>query len=459
MNKFSVFVLVFVLTGCAVATPPIKVTQVSHIITVTATPQATTSSPTPTLSPMPPTPTLPGSLRSLRIVYTGGFSIYLWQGGKVTVPVEKSYHLPCMPDDCNQVLLSDDSQLIAYTTQVIDYELSVVSKDGSNQKLLVDFNELPGTTYLYEMGWLPNTHLIWFTTIDQNIYHSFDFSNDLYFVNADTGELRKVLPAGEGGDIYPSPDGNYLAIVRPESIEIRKKDGRKIPIHLDFEFMYITDLPTVYPPYPIPMWADDSSALVVAILSPDAATNIPAKLNIWKLLITATAPELVAQPVVTLDMHMSLPASAQPLSKAQAELYPVSISPDLSWFIYSHKNQEGTIELHLAKLDLTSDAIVHSGEAGYEYIVQWLPGSREFFIIQRDKEHWMGRYFLGNIEGQAEPFPLNEDVIYRMNWIDDNSYLYVNRAFDLRLGIRGEPESILIEEGFSPPYDTYDFLY
>jgi hypothetical protein len=374
------------------------------------------------------------------------------------MPVKEYFYLPCLPDNCNNILFSDDSQLIAYTSQVEDYELSVVKKDGSDARMLVDFTQIPGSTYLYAMGWLPRTHLIWFNTID-NDHASYYHSNDLYIVNADTGELKNILPQGKGGDIYPSPDGNYLAIVKPESIEIRKKDGRKIPIHLKFDSMYIEVIPALYPSYPIPLWAEDSSTLAVAILSSKASLDNPNKLNIWKLPVTATTPKLVSELVVTSDMHMSLPASSQPLSKSIPELYPVSISPDLSRVIYSGKNQEGAIELHLATLDLSSDSIIYTGQPGYEYTVAWLPSSKEYFIIEREKGHWTTKgYFLGNIEGQFKPFPLNEDVIYRMDWLNDESYLYVNRDFDLRLGIRGETESILIERGFSPPYDAYDFV-
>lgn len=456
MNKLFILIPFFIITACAVSTPPIMTTPPNGIVTATSTP-IPTSSPTPTL--IPSATALPTSLQSLQLVYSGGsnpFSVYLWQAGKISTPVPNYFYLPCLPDDCNHVLLSSDGQLIIYTSQVVDYELSVVKKDGSNQKLLVDFQNIPGTQYLYGVGWIPNTHLIWFNTIDQTIYHSYVNSNDLYIVNADTGELKNILPSGEGGDIYPSPNGKYLAIVQPDRIDIRKVDGRRIPIRLDFEMPGIR---SDYFPYFIPIWAKDSSSLIAVILPPEISDDKAVKLSIWKLSVTAAEPQLVSEPIVSLDMHMKLPDSSQPLSKEQAQLYPISISPDLTQFIYSRANTDGKLDFHLATLDLSSDTVVHVDNAGYDYIVDWLPDSQEFFITQREKEHWTGKgYWLGNVDGLVEPFPLDEEIIYRMDWVDDKSYIYVNKDFDLRLGIRGERESILLEKGFSPPYDTYDFL-
>jgi len=435
------------------------VTPTRLIPTVTWTPRAT-SSPRPPPSLVPPTPTLSPFLKSLQIAYTAGGRIYLWRAGTVTIPVEDDFYLPCMPDNCNNVLFSDDSELIAYTTQVEDYELTVVKKDGSDRKVLIDFTQIPGTTFLYGMGWIPNTHLIWFNTIDSNTYHTYDLSNDLYIVNADTGELKEILPPGNGGDIYPSPDGKYLAIVRPARIEIRDADGRKILNRLDFEY---TDPPRDYPPYlietyPIPIWANDSSSLVVAILSPSGSNDNTVRANVWRLPVHTPTRQLISQKVVTADMHMKLPFSAQPLSKVEPRRYPVSISPDLNWLIYSHTNSNGAAELHLAPLDSKSDKVIHIGEPGYEYDVDWLPNSKEFFIIEREVDQWTGKgYFLGNIDGHVDPFPLNEPSIYRMDWLDDDYYLYLNLDFELRLGKRGEKESTLIERQFAFG-DMYDFV-
>src|SRR3972149_1914157 len=135
-----------------------------------------------------------------------------------------------------QVRLSDDGRRIAYTRRAVldqPVELRAVNSDGSGDALLMspaDFDALyplAGALHhdLYKFEFIPGTHTLLINT--RSIFEGPGLAThaDLLRIDSDTLARTMLLAPATGGDFTISPDGRYLALVRPDTIEIRLADG------------------------------------------------------------------------------------------------------------------------------------------------------------------------------------------------------------------------------------------
>jgi hypothetical protein len=186
-----------------------------------------------------------------------------------------------------QLRLSDDAQKVAYTRRpAIDQpvELRVVNRDGTGDTLLMgptDFDALYplGEAIhhdVYQFDFLPGSHILLFNT--RSIFEGPGLAKHDDLIRIDTDSLTRtmLLAPGKGGDFTASPDGRFLALVRPGSagtivvpgvIEIANPDGTPTGSGVIHYTPVITYSEYAY--YAQPVWKPDSSMIGVAIPSPD----------------------------------------------------------------------------------------------------------------------------------------------------------------------------------------------
>lgn len=259
-----------------------------------------------------------GETGVLSVVYIRERNVWLWvEGGS---PRQLTNHGQVL-----DVRLSDDGQIAAYMRSLGDtqYELWAVNADGTNDRVLAGGDFLMGidprafAVAPNYFDWVPGTHRVAF-----NSRHVFEGPgtiqyNDLNLVDADSGDKFTLLPIGEGGDFYYSPDGAQIALVTSEYIHLVNADGSNRRRVLEFPRV---NTASEYAYYPMPIWAEDSSHLLVSIAPADPWVRPAERTRIYNLPTDGTGAIEIT----------SVEALYIPFSQA--------ISSDLEYFLYTHES-------------------------------------------------------------------------------------------------------------------------
>lgn len=326
MNKLPILLLlsVFYLAGC-VAAPPATPTATKDIASISPTAAALSATSTllPTFTPTPTatqTPALPSATKTstatptlvpaqaaicedvlereavtsetpadFQIAYVSQEALWLWNS-LVGEAVIISDTLRASPRSLSQ---STDGKWIALWLQNQEYhnELWLFQSDGLGAKRAVAKEFFPkytaqvGDPYvihlLENVGWIPGIDRYLFSVKWFQGDWSIPYYDDLWVVDANTLTIRQVFGEGEGGKFVFSPDGNLIALVKPQSISILKAD---------FTFRWQNALayedPQIffgeYEFYPSPVWSSDSQSLYVAIPSKDIQ-SVTGTLTTWQI--------------------------------------------------------------------------------------------------------------------------------------------------------------------------------
>jgi Tol biopolymer transport system component len=370
----------------------------------TWTPLPTTTS-YPTLTPLViTTPTAYALSNGQEIAYVQDGKLWLWKAGAST-------QLHIIQNTQGAVKISSDGQVVAF---IEDGSLWVVNSDGSNAHALVEHNDLVSTRLpsgfdqldILTFDWIPGTHLILYNTILNSTAESNPTNaNDLLRVNADTGSVITLLAFDQGGNFSISPDGKLLALVRPTTIRILNIDGTHPRQPLTFEEVW-TYTSSIY--YPIPVWAADSSALMVAIPPRDVRTNPSDPTQVWSIPLDSNAPKLLAE--------------------IKTGGGPLLISPDLTKVLYQLQlSQSDPVgELHLADIDGSHDTILQNGATGT--LLGWAPDSQHY-VFQANGQTVL---ILADTTGAANA-NLTSDTASSSTgpvWLDDTHYLLLTTTGD-----------------------------
>src|SRR5215213_3473921 len=299
-NRCIIFIIPLILLACQ---PPSSIISTQSLPsplsrTESATviqPSSSTPSPTtiftttPSQTPEPsPSPTLPPSLSSLRVVYSGGQNVWLWQNGVAS--------LLTTIEGYTGIKLSDDGAMVAFKTAGL---LWVINSDGTGERLLVSSENLetiePATSdsrlFVFQFDWVPDTHDLLFNTGFSG--YGLSLRDDLHLVNADTLEWKTLREAGEGGTFVLSPNGKQVALVIPHEISLIDTDGTNYRSLLEYSQI---DTGSEYYYYANPIWSLDSRSLVVDILPPDYKDNpTAAPTVIWHLFVDGRLPVQISQ--------------------------------------------------------------------------------------------------------------------------------------------------------------------
>lgn len=273
-----------------------------------ATPAAATSTAAPTVTPtffinlaIPDTKTLTVS-PALSVYVHGGRMCMLPFTGQPPIALAEA-------SGAVRAAVSDDGKWVAYSRWLprwsdrlsqgeVAETLWVIRPDGTGAKQLLDSAQLadsvPDVARYEEFPefswqWLPGTHQIILTSGASEVYAytstgAAPVNDDLVRVDADSGDIATLVPAGHGGSlVLPSPDGKHIAMLRwratltEDTISLVASDGSDLR---EAAFTY----PTVATGGDAgasaqPAWLPDSGGLWVAL--PPDGKDTPARL--WRL--------------------------------------------------------------------------------------------------------------------------------------------------------------------------------
>jgi hypothetical protein len=420
---------------------------------------------TPAPDPVPmPTP-IPASTE-LRVAFVNvtehGNNVWLWtEGEQEAVALTKD-------GGVGDVKLSDDGEIVAFTR---GDGLWMVRSDGADDGHLVEERELvssedfaamePREPFEFEVllsrfEWVPGTHILAFNTRLRTEI-GLILNDDLYLVNADTLERTALLPPGEGGEFYYSPDGGQVAIVTSGSISLIDADGsdrREVftytPVATYSEVQF----------YAQPVWAADSSALRVAIPPVDSNMHPPPPASVWHIRTDGTPASMIASVAVG---QRDLPA----------------LSPDLGYVAHLHDGQSDSTSVPIVSLLVTdlenretvmyypeagsgTPVTLDSGETITEYpavtsFYGWAPDSQHFAFLAYPGSELPPQAQIGQLGGGTAPLYSDADAVIDVRWVDADRYLFLaqgGRGWGIMLGeVDGPVKSVAGVVGSPPAYD------
>ena len=408
-------------TESLVVTP----TEVSHVVI---------QPPTPTpIARATPTPSVPDVIR---IAYTDNGNVWIIEGENPPRQLTSS-------ENTFQVIISSDGMKVAFTRWLPDFsgtELRSVNSAGGSETILLDSDEING---LYPSGvetagfeinqiaFLPGTHDLYFNTMELFQEIGVQQHDDLLRINADAGELTRILPPQQGGHFVIAPDGSKIAIIRPDSIDLIHPNGDPLlknaiiysPVITYSEFRY----------YAQPVWFRDSSLLGVVIPSEDPLAEYTTG-TIWILPTDGSS----AASLGTIPGDFYFP-----------QVFSSSIlSPQLNRVILIRDNEtEEVSELYIANITTMEEEIYISGEIHWG---SWSPNGQHFVFGYTDPMS----IYLGS-EGR-EPLSLSNGTNFR--WINGEEYLYLSGSrgdWTLMKGALGEAPIALAHP--AGDYISFDF--
>jgi len=416
--------------------------------TVTLVPTSTHTlppSPTPTATPtriprwcrqnMTPAPTLPAAQGILTVTYIDNGNLWIWREGEDPRALTGS-------GDLNFQTLSEDGQRVAFLRGLDDrqIELWVVDADGQNERRLVSaarFTAMirkPNVEAVHPFGlrWVPRTHTLAFNSFP--VYADpIDFvADDLWLAYADTGELRQLLPHGEGGEFVYSPDGKQIALLTPDRMDLINSDGRNrrpntIPGYHAVgmgEFLF----------YPQPAWAADSRSLKVGVPVAEDVRDPHPLIEIWEVTLLG----FEAQKLTTLE---GLPPS-------------LVYSPDRSRVAYWRwPDLEGDNPvLHLAQVDGVNREDAPYWRGPQTDFLSWAPDSQKFTFWEARRD----RILLGGICQEPAPLADYSSSTGMSRWVDSRQTLFVSGtdgAWVLRRVSIGQKSEPLVTLGDSSEFE------
>ena len=351
----------------------------------------------------------------LLVAFVQDDQVWLWtSGGREALP------LTGVGDDYHQLRFSDDGQVLAFRR---GDDLWVVRSDGTDQRLLVSAEDFAGLgpagqeTALHRFEWIPGTHRLAFNT-RQRMAAGQNLDHDLYLVDADTEELVPLLPPGEGGEFYYSPDGHQVALVTPGKISLMDTDGGNLREGVLLHTPVITPDEVQYCAQPV--WAPDSTALQVAIPPPDLTTRPVQPMTIWRIPADGEPASLVTS------------VETVPLLGPDA----IKFSPDLKFVSYAQMQGQDTgqqVEPWLEVRRLANQDVQAYPDVSSQY--GWAPDSRRFAFQagrlspQLRIGQWSGPTLAGSVGAGT---PLDD-----LRWVDAERYLLLVRR-DAQKGAEGD---------------------
>lgn len=285
------------------------------IPSVTTTPLATnTATPTSSL----PVPSAPDGLRMAFII---DGNLYFQDGSNPPMQLTRG-------DRDRSPAFSDDGEKIVFLRGLVPHNLYSISSDGSQERVLISGDTLSVLegygefSELRSFAFIPGTHLLIFNTRELGELDiktqdwnrpSSKNNDDLLVVDADTGEIKTILPPGKGGNFFISPDGNIIAVQAKGHIDLVNRDGQIIRQNL------VTYTPTApYELTPGVFWVDNSTELIVTLpVETEYNMDGPEIRSVWRCAVGGNA-------------RVQVSLTPPPIGDAY------NISPDGNWILYNY---------------------------------------------------------------------------------------------------------------------------
>ncbi len=405
------------LATSAAATPTALAPQTSTAApTVTLAPASNTLAPAPSAMAPPATAapttaptraaTATTAVAGCKLAYTDRDSLYCVpeSGAPKTLANQPRLFTP---------LLSPDGALIAYSVVITDdvneLWVAAIAEGGEAPHLLVGSDQLASgggqVNSPLAVQWLAGTHTLVFDTNRVRTAAGSAYLNaDLWKVDADSGAVSAILPAGQAGDFSLSPDGHTIAIARGAGIDLIDADGTsRRPNVLSFPPVTIFGNSTYAPS---PQWSADGSYFTVAIPSPDPSAGI----NFYRVGTDGTV-----MPRGTLTGNFGIGAGFQ-----------TEISPDGAHVFIAQFGPGGSAQaLHMLTLQAGApgDKVFdHQPTAG---VSLWSPDSQHFAYLGFPLAG-SGRGYVVDAAGDSpQPFINNVTELEWLSWADASHLVYI----------------------------------
>ncbi|MEX2162316.1 MAG: hypothetical protein WD751_10440 [Anaerolineales bacterium] len=396
---------------------------------------------------------------------TGQISIAYVKDGNVWIWVQGGPHSQLTNNgDANDVRISQDGCRIALMRSVpnpaydpnVEFplqstfnELWVVNSDGVGLRKMAGqefFATLPApaanTAYdLYKFGWQPGSHTLAFGTRTTFSGPGLAQNNDVYLVNADTaigpGDIVTLLPMGQGGDFYFSPDGQQIAFTTSTNVSVVDADGGDLRSNLVSFPVVITYSEYLY--YPPVHWSPDSNSFMLAI-PPEDGLAPP---------VNGVYPETLLW-YVPLDGTPAFEAGA--VQTVWFVTKEVQFTPDIGRVAYIRQYGEpaaNQYELVVALSNGSNESpTIQSPEITFG---DWGPDNNQYiyFITEGGNLHmWLGNANSPNvtpISGLTPFAAANAEVV----WVEGNSFV------QMLLGNAGAELSLMETSGAGAVIDTF----
>lgn len=363
----AVLFLVALLALGACASPQETGDQIATIVAATMQAQVV---PTLTSSPidgeiLPEIPSAFGDCDNtgqINVAYIKDSNVWLWVQGGMAVQLTNS-------GDAQDLRISQDGCLVAYSRSVPNpgyapaaeelagpesiQELWVVSSDGSRGSKVAGqefYDTLPeheaGSIYtLHRFDWRPGTHTLAFSTRLAYTGPGLVPNRDIFLANGDDLSITPLLPAGQGGDFYFSPDGEQIAFTTATNVSVINVDGSNLRGD-------VVSFPNVityseYEYYPPVHWGQDSNSFMLAIPPADGLEGP----------VDGVYPETTLWYV---PLHGTPPIEAGAVQTAWFVTQEVQFSPDNGRIAYIRQYGEleaGQFELVLALSDGSNESL------------------------------------------------------------------------------------------------------
>ena len=432
------FLSAALLAGCGLSpVPGPEVSTPTDVLSTAPTEAAEPLSPTEGVEPTPTTP-LPPSAGTLRVAYVKDGNLWVWTEANGSQALTTTGNI-------NEVTLSDDGMLVAFTRQVDDFhsEIWVITTDGTGERLLVStadieamvINRSPDASGVapHQIAWIPGTHALAFNT-RQSFMVGFLLNDDLRLVNAASGEQVTVLPQNAGGMFYYSPDGSQIAITTPNKLFLVNADGSNRRDDLLSYEEVITS--SEYRFYASPVWSADSSSLYVAIPPRDPLAARDQATTIWR---------------VPTDGSPAVQLGGVPATFFGGG---VAFAPDLTGLIYQREvgsPQDNLRELHLADSELTEDRVLFT--LPLLQFHGWAGDSEHFFFSSGPDNQMQ----LASLDGMVRPLMPEAGVFFNIMPVGTNQFLYMKDdqgAWEFGLAdLQGQKQVIDQISGFPASFD------
>ncbi|MCC6147201.1 MAG: PD40 domain-containing protein [Anaerolineaceae bacterium] len=398
------------------ATVAAQLTAITGGIPTTETLTPTAEAPAPTATPAPPP--------VLRLFYNDGAG-NLWSWSESGGARQLTFSGGTI-----DLVAAPDGSRVAYvkSSDYLNHSLWVINNDGSGERQLVSIDEFsamktdPAMQGLAPdfLAWTPDGSSLVFTTTPKYEGPGYTLQDDLWMVNASSGERHQILAPGVGGAFYFSPDGSKMALVKPDRISIANTDGS------DLRQVFTYTPVTTYSEYAYraePVWSPDSSSLWVAIppedpLSPGQPTTL------WRVPVNDSPPTRLG----SINVNF---------------LTPVALSADQTRILYIGDGAvfgDNNTEVHIANADGSGDSLFFAGEAGSP--LTWSPDGLHFtFVISGAYNTQIGQV------GGSHANLSDTGMAAAVRWLDNSTYLFLNRTaagWEIRRATIGSPSSALV---------------
>lgn len=431
-------------TSVAATLTALAPTPASELPTEVVNPPADTPAPEAEPTASEPTPKFKPDILKLAAVDANG-NLVVWQEGSSSVTLITSA-------DITDVALSPDGEWVVYVRSTPDHtdaSLWAIRFNGLDQKQLVstvDFMSMNMGSEISDpadvtsimpsmMKFIPGTHTLAFTN---RIYFQgpgVEFNEDLWFVNVDTGEQRSFLSPGQAGQFYFSPDGQQMALVVPDRIDLLNTDGsnRRYGV-LTYPFVYTY---SEYAYYATPVWSPDSTFLRVAIPPQDPLGDPTGQVKIYHIPTDGSMANQLAS------------VSVNPLGGA-------SFAPDVNHYAYKQVIGDPAANQYSLKIaDLAGMAPVEFTTGSFNF-GEWAPDSSHFYFTNFDPN----TTYIGQV-GVPGVIALDANPVSSMHWITNESFFFVYQSagnYQLRWGTLSTPSGEIVNLGYGERQPFYAFV-